>query len=493
MSYPKVPPKPSQTAASKLSDQQKARLLKLKDREELKGLLVNKFKKKYGKESGFIDKEVENFMKQETLTEANLQKLDDKIKKKAELDQVSQTHKSDAKSQAKAKVVTPNVQSSKNSVKAPDQFSDVSSLRSSQASSAYAAEDNEDEWAAILEYDTMMFREEEKARLRREIENKLKLKRELDRQLNDKTRKKLTDAEEERLYDEAQKRNVEMLELKEQERELLYKEKIMQEKMLRDKQLAEEKRRKKTDVRQQRELDERLVKRLKDELQADQVAFEEKRREEREYMTKMMEENDENKRRQNEMREMERVNDVRSMEDYAKMLDKQEEDRINEIKAREERQQHLMARMADTVLKEQKQKNLEEDLLLLRQIEEKEVLDKTEDERRVLMAQRQKQEIRKILDKQVQEKTKRKVSEKKSQDEQADMWKKDAEEFYKMEEERKVREKQLNLVHVEILKSQMQEKDSKKKKVQMDPVEARLNKELLKKIHMEKSETQSKA
>lgn len=41
-----------------------------------------------------------------------------------------------------------------------------------------------------------------------------------------------------------------------------------------------------------------------------------------------------------------------------------------------------MARMADTVLKEQHKRNKEEDLMLLRQIEEREMLDRMEDDRR---------------------------------------------------------------------------------------------------------------
>lgn len=232
--------------------------------------------------------------------------------------------------------------------------------------------------------------------------------------------------------------------------------------------------------------------RLQEELRADQVAFEEKRRDERVYMLKMMEENEENKRRQNEIKEIERQNDIKSMEDYAKMLDKQEEDRLNETKAREERQQLLMARMADTVLKEQKQKNHDEDLMLLKQIEEKELLDKAEDERRMIQLKKQKQDIRKILDKQVDDKNKRKVMEKRNQDEQADMWKKDADEFYKLEDERKMREKQLNMMHVEILRSQMDEKNVKKKKLIMNKEEIKMNKNLLKKIYQDKSESQSR-
>jgi hypothetical protein len=67
------------------------------------------------------------------------------------------------------------------------------------------------------------------------------------------------------------------------------------------------------------------------------------------------------------------------------------------------------------------------------------------------------------------------------------MWKKDADEFFKLEEERKQREKELNLMHVEILKSQMQEKDAKKRR-NMNNHEARINKDLLKKIHKGGSE-----
>jgi len=43
--------------------------------------------------------------------------------------------------------------------------------------------------------------------------------------------------------------------------------------------------------------------------------------------------------------------------------------------------------MADTVLKEQDQKNKDEDLMLLRQIEEKERLDSLEDERKMRQLQ----------------------------------------------------------------------------------------------------------
>jgi len=76
-------------------------------------------------------------------------------------------------------------------------------------------DDDEDEWAQILEHDTLLYREEERARLRREEENKAKLKRELDRQLGEKEVRKHMEGEENGLYEDAQRKNIEMMEERE--------------------------------------------------------------------------------------------------------------------------------------------------------------------------------------------------------------------------------------------------------------------------------------
>jgi hypothetical protein len=178
---------------------------------------------------------------------------------------------------------------------------------------------------------------------------------------------------------------------------------------------------------------------------------------------------------------MEKVNDMKAQEEYARMLDKQEQDRINEMKSREERQQKLMARMADSVLKEQYARSKEEDHMLLSQIEERERLDREADERRRQVEEQQKREIRKFLDRQVEEKKYRKQNEKESYNEQAVMWKQDSEDIFKIEEERKMREKEINLAHAEMLKMQMEQKHKKKGK--MTSTEAKLNKQLIREVN----------
>ncbi len=73
---------------SKMSDARRERLLDIQKREQLKGLLINKFKVKYGKNpnvGNYIDNEVQKFLKNDRLTEENLRKLDEKISKEVDL------------------------------------------------------------------------------------------------------------------------------------------------------------------------------------------------------------------------------------------------------------------------------------------------------------------------------------------------------------------------------------------------------------------------
>lgn len=73
---------------SQMSDARRERLLDIQKREQLKGLLINKFKVKYGDKPSlakYIDNEVQRFLKNDRLTEDNLKKLDDRILREAEL------------------------------------------------------------------------------------------------------------------------------------------------------------------------------------------------------------------------------------------------------------------------------------------------------------------------------------------------------------------------------------------------------------------------
>jgi len=87
---------------SQMSDTRREKLLDIQKREQLKGMLTNKFKLKYGSNTNvaaYIDNEVGKFLKNDRLTEENLKKLDNKIMREAELRDKKDAVLSDHKSQ----------------------------------------------------------------------------------------------------------------------------------------------------------------------------------------------------------------------------------------------------------------------------------------------------------------------------------------------------------------------------------------------------------
>ena len=65
-----------------MTEARRQRLMEIQKREQLKGMLINKFKLKYGSKpniSKYIDNEVQKFLANDRLTEGNLKNLDNKI------------------------------------------------------------------------------------------------------------------------------------------------------------------------------------------------------------------------------------------------------------------------------------------------------------------------------------------------------------------------------------------------------------------------------
>ena len=93
--------------------------------------------------------------------------------------------------------------------------------------------------------------------------------------------------------------------------------------------------------------------RLKDEMEIERNLQQEKRRQEKEYLQKMLRENESNKQQASEQRQAEIRADVEAQVEYGKMLDKQEADRLREFKAREARAQNFMNTLASEVIAKQ--------------------------------------------------------------------------------------------------------------------------------------------
>ncbi len=199
-----------------MSEARREKLLDIQKREQLKGLLINKFKVKYGDKgpglAKYIDNEVQKFLKNDRLTEDNLKKLDERILKESELrdrkDAIlddRKSHKSagapratsqkppagqdlDSRSVASSKMSGASKLSkgagARNETVAKDKPFDTQSWRSGShgpRTEVYSEIEEEDEWTAIQKFNTLLHYEEQKQAILRDRERKRLIKEELDK------------------------------------------------------------------------------------------------------------------------------------------------------------------------------------------------------------------------------------------------------------------------------------------------------------------------
>jgi hypothetical protein len=156
------------------------KLVDIQKREQLKGMLINKFKLKYGDKAGisrFIDNEVVKYLKNDRLTEETLRNLDSKIMKEVTLRDKREAIQDDRRSNASGRAnsttglrkpaldtVSNHSRMSQRSVGRRAGADNVS-VTSSQApplTEVYSEIAEEDEWTAIQKFNQLLHYEEQK-------------------------------------------------------------------------------------------------------------------------------------------------------------------------------------------------------------------------------------------------------------------------------------------------------------------------------------------
>lgn len=184
----------------------------------------------------------------------------------------------------------------------------------------YSNLNEEDEWTAIQNFNTILHYEEQKQMRLREQERKRLIKEELDRQVREKRARKRREREEDDLYDDLQRKHAELIDEKEREREAEARAKAAREKASRDQQLKDEKRRRKHEDRETKAQEQAIVARLKDEMRHERDMYLEKRRQERDYLQAMLKENEKRKAEHERAQARERDDDVAAQDAYTAML-----------------------------------------------------------------------------------------------------------------------------------------------------------------------------
>jgi hypothetical protein len=173
------------------------------------------------------------------------------------------------------------------------------------------------------------------------------------------------------------------------------------EKESRDRQLLAEKARKKVEKKQEFAQEVEVVQRLQNEMAHERMLMQEKRTQEREYLRKMLLENEANKAKAEKMANNEKANDIQALMEYGRMLDRQDQDRQREFEQRERRAQEFMNSLASNVIKNQHAKKSAEDEALARFEHDREMRMRMEDEKRRQRDAEEKAHMRELLARQM--------------------------------------------------------------------------------------------
>lgn len=390
----------------------KDRLINIQKRDKLKGLLITKFMKKYGIKNPevILEEEIKKFLEGEKLTDLDLKQLDEKIRRllnntnshenlrrNLSNDQnLNNSHNANLLNNSQANnlhlpdlnndnmsvrsKVSKKSQYSNKSNKEPlktrsvcSDYDDLESLGGRKRDiERFDFEDQKDEWNAIVAYNKRLYEDEKRQNKLKDLEVKKRIREDLDNQIRQKKNREYEEIVKNRDYDQIIKNHCNHLEELEKKKQQEIKERIMREKENRDKQLKEEKHRKKVEYLKEKKYDKEIVKNLLNDIEREKEKKQAKKMEEKELLQLTLRENELNRKKQLENAKKEKLDDVKATQEYAKILDRQEQERVEYFKKIERNSSNYVNKMADTVLGNLDKKNKEEEEKMRAYLDEKE-------------------------------------------------------------------------------------------------------------------------
>ena len=403
----------------------KSDFLTTAQRKDLHSKLLDKFTKLYGLSCpGQVKAEVDRFFASGAkINSKTLAELEKKIRAE------SLKYKSNAPSKANAPVCQNTAQATVEDLKQTKEKTSTEEDFSAPAK-AKATEDDEEE----PEVDEIAFYKNYIAKQEKEIEAKRKqlqqksVKSQLDQQLSRKEQVKSQIKKMEEGYAECEKQQIMMAnqraeEIAQKAREDKNKLLEMQKKILeeRTKQINQEK-------EKEKEVQNKITACLREDLSKAKADAFKKAEEQRKTAAKMMSDNEERKKRKNELEAQQRKEEMELQNTADRIAKEQEERRNAEVKARSDKINNMIKAGENTVNRMRDRKDEEEARLMKYWKRKNEQTDKKEE----IIKNREKENkvlYKQFLDMQMIEKQEKVAAEKELVKQQADLWAKDIELF----------------------------------------------------------------
>ncbi len=440
------------------------RLLNLQKKQKLKDLLITKFMQKYGIKNPeeLLEEEITKFLQGEKLTDADLKRLDAKVKKilkekadkenlknsltkslqessiKPNLHMESNTLNSNrGKSQQKilptepgiSTLQQPKVNSSYNPMNTYGSTSKSYSKRVykkpeeelAELEAEFAEEEAKnknkyerldfteegDEWAAMAKYNRKVFEDQIKEERIKDNELKRRNREDLDLQIKQKLKKEYEDELKEKEYDNIIREHQKKMDEEERKRQELIKQQIMKEKESRDAQMKANYVKKRIELLKNKKFEKSLVKTIQEGIKKERKEDIEKKRRENEALINTIKENEIKIKKKKEQQEKEKEEDIKMAEERVKMEMKEEIARNKYYDSIKKYGNKYVAKQADEIMEQLKKQEEEEDKKMQFYYEEKNRLAIEKEKEQEIKRQKEKKELRKYLDMQIEEKKKR--------------------------------------------------------------------------------------
>ena len=339
------------------------------------------------------------------------------------------------------------------------------------------------EWAAMAAYDKKLYEQQLLDERIRTTQQKKRTKYDLDEQVKEKIKKEYEDELKEKEYDKIFKEHQKELDKIEKEKEKKIKEQYLREKESRQAQLKDNYVRRRIDELKERKFDKKVIRTILTEMENEKKQNAEQKRKRNFELNKALKENEENRKNLKLIQEKQREEDLQFLEEQKKMDIRKEQQReylLNKIK---NKFNNAYSQEAENKVKQIQIDQEEENKKMIHYMNEKCRLADEKEMKEKIKRQKEKTELKKYYDMQVEERKKDEQFEKVLDGEQARIWKKDCEKYN--EDEKRIAKIiwDKNVRNLNTIKKQIQEKKEKEKKnTEMTPIEFSINREKLMKV-----------
>ena len=517
------------------------RLLNLQKSQKLKDLLITKFMQKYGIKNPekLLEDEITKFLQGQKLTDADLKRLDTKVRKL--LNEKASKENLKNKLTQSLPEISPNqgitLKNQKTNLKIQDEPIEgtlqpkrgksqqkmistepgISTLNQPLSSSMcspvsrykrlykspeqelaeleaeFAEEEKKgnrryerldfsqegDEWNAIAKYNRKLYEDQIKEEKKRDTELKRRNREDLDLQIRQRMRKEYEEELKEKEYDNVLLEHQKKMDQLEKEKIEAIKKQMMKEKEMRDVQMKENYIRRRIETLKDQKFEKSLVKTIKESLENERKEAMENKRRKNEALLKSIKENDIKIKNRLEREKQQKEEDIKMSEERIKMDLKEEQTRNKYYETIKKNGEKYDANMGKDIVAQLKKEQEEEEKRIQYYYDEKNRLNIEREKNEELRRQKEKRELKKYLDMQIEEKKKEEEFLKSLDNEQARVWAIDCQKYRQdqIDIENKIRN--MNKRNLALLKEQMNLK--RKSSNSMTDAEYAMNRDTLEK------------